>query len=58
MPEAYVQFTIERAFWETLGWREEDLRTRPRKQVDDYLKIFKAIDHHRSVAMARASKPR
>jgi len=53
-----VQFTIERAFWETLGWREEDLRTRPRKQVDDYLKIFKAIDHHRSVAMARASKPR
>jgi hypothetical protein len=59
VPTAYAQFTIERAFWETLGWSANDLyHKRPRKQVQDYLKIFKVIDAHRKEEMARANKPR
>jgi hypothetical protein len=40
-PAAYVQFTVERALWERLGWTYKDIYTRPRKQVNDYIDIIR-----------------
>ena len=40
-PAAYVQYTVERALWERLGWTYRDIYTRPRKQVNDYVNIIR-----------------
>ena len=40
-PAAYVQYTVERALWERLGWTYKDIYTRPTKQVNDYVDIIR-----------------
>ena len=40
-PAAYVQYTVERALWERLGWTYKDIYQRPRKQVNDYIDIIR-----------------
>jgi hypothetical protein len=57
-PPAYVQYTIEHAFWENLGWTYRDLRSRPRKQIADYTHIMRIEANERKKAAARAQAPR
>ena len=40
-PAAYVQYTIERALHERLGWSRKDVYNLPRKLVNDYIDIIR-----------------
>jgi hypothetical protein len=54
VPQAYIQFTRERAFWEQLGWTRDDLyHKRPLKQVREYFKILQIVAQHEAAEIAR-----
>ena len=55
-PAPYVQFTIERALWERLGWTYKDIYTRPRKQVNDYVDIIRLELNEEQATLERQRK--
>ena len=36
-----MQYTVERALYERLGWTRRDVYMAPRKQVNDYINIIR-----------------
>lgn len=55
-PAAYVQYTVERALWERLGWTYRDIYTRPRKQVNDYIDIIRLELAEEKATLERQTK--
>lgn len=55
-PAPYVQYTVERALWERLGWTYKDIYTRPRKQVNDYIDIIRLELAEEAATMERQRK--
>lgn len=55
-PPAYIQYTVERALWERLGWTYRDIYTRPRKQVSDYVDIIRLELNEEAAMLERQRK--
>jgi hypothetical protein len=55
-PRPYIQYTIERALWERLGWTYRDIYTRPQKQVNDYVDIIRLEIAEEAATMERQRK--
>jgi hypothetical protein len=55
-PAAYIQYTVERALWERLGWTYRDIYSRPRKQVNDYVDIIRLELAEEAATMERQRK--
>jgi len=55
-PPAFVQYTIERALWDRLGWTRKDVYSLPRKLVNDYIDIIRLELSEEAATLERQRK--
>lgn len=55
-PAEYAAFTVQQELWKRFGWTDQDLPTKPKRQVDEYIEFIRMIQYHEEAEHKRQQR--